>query len=268
MEQTPLARARVPAVEARWDREAAQRVGSVILRKHRVILVLAAFGTLLAAVVYRGNGWLIALESKAPSISRGTPSDGSIENAKRLPSSGSNFRTYSRFGSLIGRTCVHEKVRATVLGAYARLAKDLPNRMFVYGETGWPSGGGFWPHRTHENGVSVDFMVPVNTLAGDPDVLPTNLFNKFGYSVEFDSTGKAAGSAIDFEAMAAHLRAIWASAEQQGVGIKVVIFDTKLQRHLFASKGGQGLAALMKFSTQPAWVRHDEHYHIDFTVSN
>jgi penicillin-insensitive murein endopeptidase len=111
-------------------------------------------------------------------------------------------------------------------------------------------------------------MVPVNTLAGEPSTLSTNMFNKFGYSVEFDSTGKAPGYAINFEVMAAHLRAICASAEEQGVGIKVVIFDTELQKHLFASKGGQGLAALMKFSTKPAWVRHDEHYHIDFTVSD
>jgi penicillin-insensitive murein endopeptidase len=111
-------------------------------------------------------------------------------------------------------------------------------------------------------------MVPVNSLAGEPTVLPTNPFNKFGYSVEFDSAGRTPKYAIDFEAMAAHLRSIRACAAEQGVGIKVVIFDTGLQKHLFAAKGGQGLAALMKFSTKPAWVRHDEHYHIDFTVSN
>ena len=238
------------------------------MRKHRVVLVLAIFAVLFAALVYWGNGWLVAFESDASSISKGTTSEGSIENAKRLPSSGPNFATYSRFGSLIGRTCVHTKVRATVLGAYARLSEELPNRMYVYGETGWPHGGGFWPHKTHENGLSVDFMVPVNTLSGDPTVFPTNVFNKFGYSVEFDSVGRTANYVIDFEAMAAHLRAIHACASELGVGIKVVIFDTALQKRLFACKAGQGLASLVKFSTKPAWVRHDEHYHIDFTVSN
>ncbi|CAG0988698.1 penicillin-insensitive murein DD-endopeptidase [Anaerolineae bacterium] len=237
------------------------------MRKHRVILILVALVGLFAAIVYWGNTLLIAFESNAPSTSKGTTADGSIENAKRLPSTGPNFTTYSRFGSLIGRTCVHDKVRSTVLGAYARLSNELPNREFVYAETGWPHGGGFWPHKTHENGLSIDFMVPVVTLAGDPTVLPTNLFNKYGYSVEFDKAGKNSKYSIDFEAMAAHLRAIRASAAEQGVGVKVVIFDTELQRRLFEAKGGQGLAALMKFSTKPAWVRHDEHYHIDFTVS-
>lgn len=238
------------------------------MRKKRVILGFVALCIVVAAIVYWGNSILIAFESDAPSVSKGTTSDGSIDNAKRLPTSGPNFTTYSRFGSLIGRTCVHDKVKATILGAYSRLEGELPLRSFVYGETGWPHGGGFWPHKTHENGLSVDFMVPVNTGDGKPAILPTHILNKFGYSEEFDSAGTTNTYTIDFEAMAAHLRAIHASAEKNGVGIKVVIFDTELQEHLFASYGGHGLPGLMKFSTKPAWIRHDEHYHIDFTVGN
>jgi penicillin-insensitive murein DD-endopeptidase len=252
----------------RRDRWAAQIGGSEILWKYRVILFLVVLGGSLAAIVYWGNSVLLAFESNAPSLSKGTTADGSIENAKRLPTSGPNFTTYSRLGSLIGRTCVHEKVRATVLGAYARLTEEFSQRSYVYGETGWPHGGGFWPHKTHQNGLSVDFMVPVNTLAGEPTVLPTNIFNKFGYSVEFDAAGRTPKYVIDFEAMAAHLMAVRASATEQGVGIKVVIFDTELQKCLFSCKGGQGLTGLMKFSTKPAWVRHDEHYHVDFIVDN
>ncbi len=238
------------------------------MRMKRVILGLVALSVALTAIVCWGNYVLIAFESDAPSISRGTTSTGSIENAKRLPSSGPNFTTYSRLGSLIGRTCVHDKVKATILEAYSRLAETRPHRRFVYGETGWPHGGKFWPHKTHQNGLSVDFMVPVNTADGTPTVLPTNIFNEFGYSVEFDSAGKTRTYSIDFEAMAAHLKAIHDSALKHGVGIKVVIFDATLQKHLIASKGGQNLPSLMKFSTKPAWVRHDEHYHIDFTMDN
>ncbi|NUN70157.1 MAG: replication initiation protein [Bacteroidetes bacterium] len=238
------------------------------MKKHRIILVLAVIIALLTAIVYWGNDWLIAVESGAPSTSRGTTSDGSIDYAKRLPSSGPNFITYSRVGSLIGRTCVHEKVRATVLGAYARLVHELSGTMYVYAETGWPDGGGFWPHKTHENGLSVDFMVPVKTLNGEPTVLPTHIFNKFGYSVEFDAAGKNPEYLIDFEAMAAHIRAIHSSASEQGIGIRVVIFDSELQKQLFASRLGRGLGTLVTFSTKPAWVRHDEHYHIDFTIRN
>ena len=238
------------------------------MRKKRVILGLVALCMMVAAIVYWGNSILIAFESDAPSVSRGTTSDGSIENARRLPTSGPNFTTYSRFGSLIGRTCVHDKVKATVLDAYSRLAGELPLRAFVYGETGWPHGGGFWPHKTHENGLSVDFMVPVNNAEGKPAILPTNISNKFGYAEEFDSAGRTKSYTIDFEAMAAHLRAIQASAMEHGVSIKVVIFDTELQKRLFACKEGQGLDGLLKFSTKPAWVRHDEHYHVDFSVAN
>jgi penicillin-insensitive murein DD-endopeptidase len=154
-----------------------------------------------------------------------------------------------------------------MLDAYLHLSRELPSREFVYGETGWPHGGGFWPHRTHENGLSVDFMVPVNTLDGTPTVFPMNAFNKFGYGVEFDSTGKTDSYQIDFEAMAAHLEAIHACALAHGLGIRVVIFDTTLRKYLFASQGGKSLPGVMQFSTKPAWVRHDEHYHIDFFVA-
>jgi penicillin-insensitive murein DD-endopeptidase len=236
----------------------------LILRMKRFILLTSCTVLLLAGTIYWGNGIFIAFESPTPSVSVGTPSDGSIHHSKRLPSSGVNFSTYSRFGSLIGRTCVHDRVRATVLDAYSRVEKVCPTTTFIFGEAGWPSGGRFWPHKTHENGLSVDFMVPVKTRDFTPTTLSTSIFNRFGYDEEFDSTGRSASYVIDFDAMAAHLHALRESASVHGLEIQVVIFDTSLQRILFARPTGSDLSKIMRFSTKPAWVRHDEHYHIDF----
>jgi len=85
-----------------------------------------------------------------------------------------------------------------------------------------------------------------------PDGRPEQPFSEHmpGYSVEFDSTGKTPQYSTDFEALVDHLRAICASATQQGVSLKVDIFDTALQTHLFPCKGSQGHAGLMKFSTR------------------
>src|SRR5512144_562766 len=90
----------------------------------------------------------------------GTAEKGRLENGIALPSSGPNFEAYSSIGVALGRTCVHSLVAEIVAAAYADLARELPATSFVYGETGWCSGGPFRPHKTHENGTSVDFMVP------------------------------------------------------------------------------------------------------------
>lgn len=94
--------------------------------------------------------------------------------------------------------------------AYAAMARRHPDVRFVYGETGLAEGGPFKPHRTHQNGLAVDFFVPVRNRESESVPLPTHVLNKWGYDVELD--GK------------------------------------------------------LRFSTRPAWVRHDEHYHVDFAV--
>ena len=61
-------------------------------------------------------------------------------------------------------------------------------------------------HRTHQSGLSVDFMVPVLDKLGRSVPLPTTALNKFGYDIEFDKDGKFGDLTIDFEAIAEHLR--------------------------------------------------------------
>lgn len=196
----------------------------------------------------------------------GTTADGRLENGWKLPGSGTNFRSYSTFGNLLGRTYVHSAVHAIVLEAYAALANEAPDKVFVYGETGKRSGGEFSPHRTHRNGLSVDFMVPLVDADGRSVPMRTHAFNKWGYDLEFDAAGRLDGWAIDAEAMAEHIYQLHRAAIASGVDIWRVIFDPLLQPLLHDTKRWSYLSENVTFSAQRAWVRHDEHYHVDFEI--
>lgn len=222
------------------------------------------FILLFLALLQWGNSLLIFFESSSPSESVGSYENGKLRYGKRLPSSGVNFRAYSKLGALLGRNSVNDKVREVILDSYNQLRTLAPQVTFVYGETGWPSGGKFDPHKTHQNGLSVDFFVPLRDTQGKSIVFPNHFWNIFGYGVEFDQEGRWGDYEIDFEAMAQHLKALQVTAEKHGLQIEIVIFDNLLQKKLFQSKSGGTLASQIQFSTKKPWVRHDEHYHINF----
>ena len=90
--------------------------------------------------------------SAADSQCHGTVGNGRIEHSVKLPGSGRNFVPYSAWGVAAGRTHVHSKVAEVLLAAYDELARAQPSNVYVYGETGWASGGRMRPHRTHQNG--------------------------------------------------------------------------------------------------------------------
>lgn len=227
-------------------------------------LVLGALGAVGLSAL--GARLLLADAGGRPSVCFGTPANGSLTGGWKLPRSGENFRAYGDVGWLAGRTYVHSRVHAVVLGGYAKLSREHAGRSFVYGETGWENGGEIAPHRTHRNGLSVDFMVPVLDAEGKPAELVTNAANKYGYAIEFDASGRSEhGQRVDFESLAAHLAALAAVAKQRGVGIAKVIFDPKLRAKLAGTARWNEIRTL-PFSTKPAWVRHDEHYHVDFAV--
>ncbi len=195
----------------------------------------------------------------------GTTSNGALADGCKLPSNGPNFSAYTALGSLLGRTWVHCTVAQVVSDAFGALAVSNPNWRFVYGESGAAEGGQFDPHKTHQNGLSVDFMVPVVNKSGKSLPLPTGITNKYGYSIEFDSIGRVDDLTIDFAALAAHIAAIRKAAEANGIGIWRVIFDPKLQPFLHSTPSWPQLQDI-QFSTRPSWVRHDEHYHVDFEI--
>jgi penicillin-insensitive murein endopeptidase len=216
----------------------------------------------LLALLVAAAGWA----SDVPSRCHGTTTDGSLENGWKLRRAGENFSAYSTLGALLGRTYVHSKVHGIVLDAYAALHESHPELVFVYGETGFEDGGEFKPHKTHRNGLSVDFMVPVRDGDERSVPLPTHVGNKWGYDIEFDEAGAFDDLHIDFEAMALHIYQLDVVARAHGVGIWRVIFAPELQPHLHGTTRWPDLKDRVKFSTRPSWVRHDEHYHVDFEV--
>jgi penicillin-insensitive murein endopeptidase len=153
-----------------------------------------------------------------------------------------------------------------VVNAYQQVETVAPNKIFVYGETGFASGGPFKPHRTHQNGLSVDFMVPVLNAQAQSVPLPTHIGNKWGYDIEFDDAAKFDGLRIDFEAMAEHLYQLEVAARHSGASIARVIFEPQFHAALFATRRGPELQKRLKFMAKQAWIRHDEHYHVDFQV--
>ena len=206
------------------------------------------------------------LAAAAESQCYGTVGNGRIEGSVKLPLGGANFSAYSTLAATAGRTHVHSKVAAILEVSYKALASSHPDIRYVYGETGWPSGGRFRPHRTHQNGLSVDFFVPVKNGSGKSVPLPTKLSDKFGYDVEFNHEAKYGEYTIDFQALAEHLYQLNIAAKAAGSGLALVIFDTQYLPRLFATKRGTYLKENLPFMKGKPWVRHDEHYHVDFAV--
>jgi penicillin-insensitive murein DD-endopeptidase len=192
---------------------------------------------------------------------------GRLERGARLSYSGDNYRAYSMLGFALGRTYVHSIVRDIMRDAYAELAKYRPDLRFIYGESGWATGGRFQPHRGHSNGTAVDFFVPVRSSGGQGDATVNLAVQSIGYATQFDRDGRSGSNTIDFEAMALHLLALERAARARGIGIRRVIFDVNLQPKLASTGSGREVLRCFAFNKQQAWVRHDEHYHVDFRVS-
>ncbi|MFC1482899.1 penicillin-insensitive murein endopeptidase [Candidatus Margulisiibacteriota bacterium] len=228
-------------------------------RIHSKIIISILVLIILFITMQHGNNIIILFENNKPSQSIGTPSNGRLINGKRLPSSGPNFKTYSRLLNLIGRNHVHHKVRNIILDTYNNLYKKYPNKKFIYGETGLKKGGTFWPHKTHQNGLSVDFMVPVINKDQKSVFLKTNIFNLWGYKYEFDAKGIEKKYQIDFQALAAHINELQKVSQKYGIRIRYVIFDPQLQKYLSNVNA-------IHFSQKRSWIRHDEHYHVEFEI--
>ncbi len=219
----------------------------------------------MLALICLALGGCAEAEAPEESVCFGTPENGSLENGTSLPLSGANFGSYSYLGWQLGRMHVHSKVNAVLLDAFTSLETSAPGKVFVVGETGWASGGRFRPHKTHQNGLSVDLMVPV-TRDGASVPLPGSSWNRFGYDLEFSDDGVLGEYRIDWDALGLWLRELHGAAQRRGVPIRRVIFEVPLQKHLFATRHGAYLRRNIVFSTKPAWVRHDEHVHVDFAV--
>ncbi len=209
---------------------------------------------------------LNALADFEQSICYGQTYDGMIKNASQMPKKGKNYIVFSSLAWYLGRTYVHSEAKKVMVATYDQLATEFPHHVFMYAETGWANGKQFKPHKTHQNGLSVDFMVPVKNSKAEPSLLPVRASNKWGYDIDFSSTGEFDMFQIDFEIMAEHLKLLYEISRKQGFSIKRVYFDPRLQPLLFKTSAGQFIQKHIQFNKQQAWVRHDEHYHVDFDI--
>ncbi len=200
------------------------------------------------------------------SICHGTTSDGALINGVQLPVSGPNFQTYSQDAALRERVFVHGRVLDVLLRSFESLHQTMPDKRFKYAETGLRNGGPFPPHKTHQNGLSVDIMVPVIDGTGNSILFPTEESNRYGYDIEFDSSGHAPDFHIDFDALAALIIAIEEQARSQGFDIWRIFFAPDLQDELMNTTGGKQIPESIRFNKTQSWVRHDEHIHVDFNI--
>jgi len=227
----------------------------------------------IKAVIHKDMKYILIILSLVSSVAfakdstcYGTTANGRLVDGVKLPSAGNNFISYSSVAEVVGRTYVHSGVKEIVMAAYKELEIEQPNKVYKYAETGFKNGGKFKPHKTHRNGLSVDFMTPVTNSKGVSVHLPTHPFNKFGYNIEFDAKDSYDGLSIDYEALAAHIVALHKQSKVLGYDLWRVIFDPKLQLNLFKTKYADYLKENVKFSKKRSWVRHDEHYHVDFSI--
>ncbi|HQX65512.1 MAG: hypothetical protein IPH99_03070 [Xanthomonadales bacterium] len=69
-----------------------------------------------------------------------------------------------------------------------------------------------------------------------------------------------------FEAIAEHLHALHQAARADGLRIKRVIFESTYIPKLYATRRGAFIRASIRFMQTRPWIRHDEHYHVDFDM--
>lgn len=230
------------------------------------LLALAALSLLLGLSAYPQAAHRNQGESQAV----GDYGQGRLVNGYLLPRRGPNFRCYSWLSYyVLGRAYVHSRVYHTVLDAYQEMARRYPQRQFVYMETGRKHGGRPWPHRTHQTGLSVDFMSPLRTAGGAPKHYEALGISR--YLLGFDAQGRCGlnrGVRIDFELLAAHLLVLDRTARRHDLRVSKVIFNTNLKDELYATESGKKLKAAGIYFAQQLTptlnALHDDHYHVDF----
>lgn len=238
--------------------------------KRRWRLPACLLGVVVAAAPLTvGSAWLrVLVDDDAPSQVAGTAARGSIRHAHVIPPWGPGFVTYSFLGSAIGRQYVDGRVRDALVATFAARSAAEPGRRFVVGETGWPRGGRFRPHRSHQNGMAVDVFMPVVHDNGAPTTLACWPWNKLGYGLELDERGRLGTLHVDFDALAAFVGELDRQARQRGLRIGRVIVAPEFVPLILETPSGRRLGALGDlFTRRPAWVRHDEHIHVDFETA-
>ncbi|HLP56254.1 MAG TPA: penicillin-insensitive murein endopeptidase [Fluviicola sp.] len=205
------------------------------------------------------------------STSKGTVSNGSLEHGQIFPFSGNNYHYFDTSSYLASRCFVHSNVKACVLETYKKLEKTAPGRLFGIMECSNEHGGKIAPHRTHQNGLSVDFMTPL--IKDGKPYTDLDFVGAQHYLMNFDANGRYEDDpavSIDFELMAQHLLTLIETAKNNGLSIEKIIWKTELRDELFATESGKKLQQSGVYITTNLTplinALHDDHYHVDFKL--
>ena len=208
-------------------------------------------------------------ENGKESISSGTVSNGSLKNGKLIPFEGGNFQYFDTSSYLAGRAFTSSRVKKTVLNTYQELKTLVPDRQFYIMECSNEHGGKLFPHRTHQNGLSIDFMMPL--LKGSNAYYELDILGKDHYWLEFDDEGKYTKDksiSVDFNLIAQHILLLDQEAKKNGLKVSKVIIKIEFKDELFATSFGKQLKSsgiyVVKSLSPMINALHDEHYHIDF----
>jgi penicillin-insensitive murein endopeptidase len=165
----------------------------------------------------------------------------------------------------VSRVYVHSTVRDIVLDAYAALQAESPAK-FTYAEAGLEGGGPLVPHRTHQNGTSVDFFFPV-TRDGTPAVYPARPDNKYGYGAVFNYDGHYEDLMFDAGTAAEHMYQLRVAALAHNTDIGRVILNSVFIKRVLQTSRGPYLSMHVKFvpANEPGDL-HEQHYHVDFAI--
>jgi penicillin-insensitive murein endopeptidase len=210
-------------------------------------------------------------EHQNESNSIGSVSNGKLENGVLIPYYGENYQYFDKTSYLSGRAFSHKSVATTILDTYEQLLKNGIDRYFRVMECSHQHGGKIFPHRTHQNGLSVDFMTPL--MKNSKPYYKLDSLGASHYLLEFNNNGeyvKDTSVRIDFDMVALHILTLNKTAQEQGLSISKVIFKTELKEELYSSKYGAELKNSGIYITknlQPIINElHDDHYHVDFKI--
>lgn len=118
----------------------------------------------------------------------GTVSNGSLINAQILPYWGKNFQYFSKESYLAGRCFIHSALEQVLVNSFHDLEQMDSTAFFYLMEASMEKGGKISPHRTHQNGTSIDLMIPLLK-----NKIPYHGLDTIGvshYLLNFDKNGK------------------------------------------------------------------------------
>ncbi|MEM8528509.1 MAG: hypothetical protein AAGG68_27980 [Bacteroidota bacterium] len=233
------------------------------LKYSSLLLVILAIILSTPELLYKNEG---------NSKSIGSPGNGQLENPYLMPYSGKNFRYFSPLSYyILDDAYLHSKVNATLLAAYKECEETCEGMKFRVMECANKAGGKMLLHRTHQNGLSVDFMVPKKR--GQQQSRWLDWIGLWHYLLEFTDDGKSKIDQkieIDFETMGRHILALDRAARNNGLKINKVILKIELKDDFYATESGKklkqkGIYFARSLSDIVNRV-HDDHYHIDFEI--